>query len=87
MGTEQQDVTFPFSVQEDGYLHVEVTGDPAYLYLGSEFYNTFGKYGYYFALYVTGNTAQVQFCPVKKGDVITDMGQRGNISVKYIPKS
>lgn len=87
MGKEQQDITFPFSVPKDGYLHVEVTGNPAYLYLGSEFYNTFGKYGYYFALYVTGNTAQVQFCPVKKGDVISVKGQSGDTSVKYISKS
>lgn len=88
MGENFEPVTYPFVVPEDGYLYVQVTGDPGYLYLNSEKFNfSAAPYRHYFALYIRGNSVLAQFCPVKKGDTISAAGRSGQTYSCFIPKS
>lgn len=88
MGEYFNPVTYPFFVPEDGHLYIQVTGDPAYLYLNSEKFNfSAAPYRHYFALYIRGNSVLAQFCPVKKGDKISVAGKSGQTYSCFIPKS
>lgn len=83
MSTEVQDVTFPFTVPEDGYLHINLYGNPGYIYLRSAMYPFNGKY--YFGMRVTEGGSIVQFCPIKQGDVISIVNKGGTVLSHFIP--